>query len=181
MGTQTDRANNQGKLWKIAKSHAEFTVHELSAASHLSVDYVRAELRAWAEDGFVKQSGKRGRHVLWKVVEQTGTPATVVNPRTQEDRIWFAMRKGGTFNAMDLAMWSNSTEFPVSAEKAQAYCRILLKAGYLRCETKADGKGRLATYRLVRNTGPRAPVERRIRALWDPNEETFNLQSGSVS
>jgi len=176
------RARNQAHLWQVAQAHGSFTVHELSGAAKRSVDYVRAELRGWQADGFVEKAGKRGMSILWRVTEAPGAPVTATGSRTPEERMWFALRKaGGVFSAADLAMWTNTDEVPVSVDDAQAYCRLLLRAGYVRCEIKADGRGRMASYRLIQNTGPRAPVERRVRAVWDPNTEDFKLHSGRVS
>lgn len=186
MAAPVTREDNQEHVWEVAKAHAEFTVHELSAASHRSVDYVRASLRDWKGAGYVEQAGKRARHTLWKITDKEGAPVSIKTPtqsaRSAPERMWFAIRKATSiFNADDLAMWTNTPDLLITPEDAQVYCRTLLRAGYLRCEVKADGAGRRASYRLVKNTGPRPPELRRIRALWDPNTEAFIPQTGGVS
>ena len=53
------------------------------------------------------------------------------------------------------------------------------RATCARC-TKARPGVRAARYRLVRDTGPRAPRERRVRALWDDNERRYAHVPGTA-
>lgn len=179
MMVRSTRVVNQAHLWAVARAHREFTAPELSAATHLSIRYVKDSLRDWIRNGYAAEVGKRGAKKLFRVTEKAGDPGTGFGQRfgsTAEDRMWFAIRKaGGLICARDVAMWSNTDEVPVSLEAAHGYCRLLLAAGYLRCDVKADGKGAAAYYRLIRDTGPRAPIERRVRAVLDPNENRLRV------
>lgn len=178
------KLENRAHLWAIARHHAEFTAHELSAASGRTVRYVKDALREWIRGGFVERAGRRGNKALYRLARTEADPNRALRcaiPHAgPEDRMWFAMRKcGDAFSARDVAMWSNSAEVPVSVEQAQRYCRVLLATGYLRCTVPADGRGNPALYRLVRNTGPRAPLERRVRAVLDPNRNTVAVVSAA--
>lgn len=47
---------------------------------------------------------------------------------------------------------------------------MLLNTGFLRVVQKADPvKGRIATYRLIRNDGPKPPQIQRVKQVFDPN------------
>ena len=73
------------------------------------------------------------------------------------------------FSPVDLAAVSDLEHAPVSERDAQAYCQSLLRGEYLRVVEKARPGVRPAVYRLVRRTGPKPPVERRVAALFDEN------------
>jgi hypothetical protein len=47
--------------------------------------------------------------------------------------------------------------------------------------TKALPGRREAIYRLVRDTGPRPPRERRVRAVWDENLGEYTYISGGLA
>lgn len=174
------KLENREHLWAVARAHEEFDAHELSAASGRSVRYVKDALRDWIDGGYVTRAGTRGNKALFRVTAPEGDPnrrlrCTTLNAGPEE-RMWFAIRKcGAVFGARDVAMWANSDDVPVSVEDAHRYCRNLMAAGYLRCVVKADGRGNPAQYRLIRDTGPRAPIERRVRALIDPNSNAIRL------
>ena len=55
-----------------------------------------------------------------------------------------------------------------------AICDALLQAGYLSVLRKAT-KTRQPEYRQVRRTGGLAPLERRVRAITDPNTGLFTV------
>jgi len=183
------KAANRERMWNITQAHEEITAHELSGASGFSVDTAAEALRDWVKQGFVEAVGKRGNRKLFRLTGKAGRPPVmgedghpIVVNATPEERMWFAVRKcGGVFSAADVAMWSNSESLPITAEQASKYCQSLLQAGYLRCEVKADGKGRPALYRLIRDTGPRAPLERRVRMLLDPNLNQYHQLGGRAS
>lgn len=53
--------------------------------------------------------------------------------------------------------------------------------GYLRVHQTAIHRVRPAKYRLVINSGPRAPVIRRVLGVLDPNEDRFRPLDQGVS
>ena len=80
--------------------------------------------------------------------------------RTRE-KIWKVVRSLNEFTFDQIAL--------LAEEKASTYLFHLYNAGYIRQagkRTEADGKKRVV-WRLVRNTGPKAPMP--CRCLYDPN------------
>lgn len=179
MKFQKTKVLNHAKLWEIAKTHQEFTIYDLSDAGKRSTSFVHAAIKDWLYWGYVKAAGKRGNRKLFAVTQKAGTPPTtaqsgrIMSDITPQESMWFVIRNAGVFDYRDIAMQANNEEVRVSEEQASEFCRMLANAGYLKVERKADGKGRLAMYRLVKNTGPKPPRERRIRAVFDDNVGDF--------
>ena len=77
------------------------------------------------------------------------------------EKIWKVIRSLPEFTFDQVSL--------LSEEKASTYLSHLYSAGYLRQagkRTEADGRRRVV-WRLVRNTGPKAPMP--CRCLYDPN------------
>ena len=91
------------------------------------------------------------------------------------ERIWRTAKILREFDARDLclAIAAAKPERPVDLVAAKNYLAHLARARYIRCIAAArGGNGRsLARYRFVpaMNTGPRAPMVQRTRAIFDPN------------
>lgn len=82
-------------------------------------------------------------------------------------RMWKTMRVLGAFTIVELMTVSN-----VPCGNAQNYVFALKKAGYIRRENKqktGTRQGNYYTYRLIKNTGPKAPTMRVV--IHDPNLE----------
>jgi hypothetical protein len=79
------------------------------------------------------------------------------------------MRGLKSFTPTDLCAHSTSPELVVTVDEATSYCRALCAAGYLGVARKAEPGRREAIYRLARNTGPKPPREKRVRAVIDDN------------
>lgn len=180
MTRHSTKLANRAHLWELAKIHEEFTAHDLAAAAKRSLEHVRQAIKDWVRWGYATAAGKRGNRDLFRVVEgKAGTPPAtdpegrVVTNLTPQQSMWFVIRKSGVFSYRDVAMQANTQDVSVTEDQARDYCQMLANAGYLRVERKADGKGRLALYRLMKNTGPRPPREKRIRAVWDDNKQEF--------
>jgi hypothetical protein len=91
------------------------------------------------------------------------------------------MRALRSFSPTDVMAHSHTPEFEVSLGTAQEYCQMLARSGHLRVMTKALPGRREAIYRLVRDTGPRPPRERRVRAVWDENLGEYTYISGGLA
>lgn len=93
-------------------------------------------------------------------------------------QMWMVMQMAsGGFTARDLAVTASTEECRVSIKAARNYITSLKHAGYLDVLVKDQigAKSNLATYALKRGlfTGPRAPVVRSVRVVWDPNLASF--------
>jgi len=94
---------------------------------------------------------------------------TAITRQTAHGNMWRTARNLSVFTPADLAIHSTTDVVSVDEEEASAYCRLLLRGGYLRVERKARPGHHQALYKLIRNTGPAAPRERRVRAVYDDN------------
>ena len=84
------------------------------------------------------------------------------------DRAWQSMRMLRQFSIPDLVATAE-----IGAENAAKYVRGLERAGYLRVgqPQRAGVKAGHAIYRLVRDSGPRAPRMQSNGQTYDPNQQ----------
>jgi len=84
--------------------------------------------------------------------------------------MWRSMRILKTFTAPELAQISTTQAVTVTEATAQSYIGMLFATEFLMVVEKANpGLGRKASYRLVRNTGPKPPMIQRVKRVYDPN------------
>lgn len=83
----------------------------------------------------------------------------------ERQNLWRAMRALSVFTKEDLIITTGA-----SLTSVNSFIRVLMKAGYLRVEGKVgDGLKAVNRYRLIKNTGPKTLIERKIVVLYDPN------------
>jgi len=176
----------RNRLWTVALGLGSFSYFDLASKSHTSTSTVETVVRDWRREGIVECLGKGDKHRLrFQLVNAAALkPSTVIAADRQARQspvgnMWTAARGLRVFSARDLAAHASTDSLSVEYEVARDYCRALLRAGYLKVVQKARPPEREATYRLIRNSGPLPPVERRVRALWDANLETFTLLASS--
>lgn len=178
------------RLWEIVRKHREaFTVAFLARTLRCEEDAVWDHLRRWVAGGYVlikekDATGLRGvacRHT-YHLVRDVGVEAPRCDlkgkPCTQgsgTEAMWTTMRILADFNADELVAHA-STRAPVRRDTAIDYIKHLSRAGYLQIvreeRSLGFGKGRVAArYRLAprRDTGPRPPMIKRTKAVFDPN------------
>ena len=144
-------------------------------------DWVRALAVACqraSQAAVAKELGRSGAVVSQVLRPKTARLALAVKARSPEHNMWTAMRQLKSFSPRELAAHASTEDTPVTLEVAQDYCRALLGAGYLVATRKAVPGKQLAIYRLTRNTGPRPPREKRVRAVVDDNTETVIVIGG---
>lgn len=164
--------------WAHAMTLETFGYAEIARAMKIGHDAATRIVRSWAADGALEpvQSGHRLRN-LWRV-RPGHRPVLPAEPRSAPQNMWTAMRGLQSFTATDIAAHASTAAVAVGPGDAAAFCRALLAAGYLRVARKAATGGRETIFRLVCNTGPRPPVERRVRAVVDGNTGAVTLISG---
>lgn len=96
------------------------------------------------------------------------------------DNMWRTMRMMQQFTPRDVACHATTDSVSVSEKTAKGYCGKLLSCGYLRVVSKAVPGVRQATYRLIRNSGPKAPQIQRIKVVFDPNTNTVHRPEASA-
>lgn len=86
---------------------------------------------------------------------------------TRRERAWKLMRTLGSYTLTEIATLAGA-----DVENIRHYHQCLVKAGYARNTGTKKQEGRPGldkVYRLVKNTGPRPPVQKSLRFLFDPN------------
>lgn len=161
------RGDKHDAAWAAAQRLRSFSYHELAAETDLPLDRVQAYVRAWCSAGLVEKTGRGAKYRLhFRVTGRAPLPARRGTP---ESNMWQAMRSLKSFTPTDVAAHATTDEVLVEPDQARGYCRMLLGAGYLRVVQTARHGRREATYRLIRDTGPKPPRQCRIRAVFDDN------------
>lgn len=160
--------------WETAQQMGQFTTFSLAAETHVPWLRVRRTyIPLWLRRGRIEKLGLgRKRRLIYRVTVAPSVVA-VPPPMTADQSMWNTARRMGQFTADDIHMLSNTPSVPVDRKTADAFCARLMKAKYVRCLRKAIPGRQKALYFLHRETGPLAPVERRVRAIWDPNLKEF--------
>jgi hypothetical protein len=161
-------------MWEVMRTMRRFTYADLFRWDRDTVrDYVQRLLAG----GFLKadRSGGRFTRIVFELVRDVGMEA----PKLQRDgspslmgrcreNLWRAMKMGGTFTYMDLAVTASTEAVQVSEMDARDYVKHLLHAGYLAIQKPATPTSK-AVYRLAKNTGPLSPMVTRAKVVFDPN------------
>lgn len=163
----------------FAATQGEFGYAEIAVNMGVSEDHARKIVRGWRAQGLLDdvRSGHRIRSA-WKVKPEA-KPVHPVRARSPELNMWTAMRQLKSFGPRDLAAHASTEDTLITPEIAQDYCRALLGAAYLVVARKAVPGKHQAIYRLTRNTGPRPPREKRVRAVIDGNTEAIIVIGGA--
>lgn len=185
-GVQQLRRERHALIWQRAVSLGEFTYQSLAEHAEISVSTVQVHVKSWLQQGMVTQHHKgQSRQLLFRVVDQSAKPASLRpdgrlrREETIQGNCWRVMRRLPNFSPTDVAAHANTQACNVSLADAQAYCQLLSRAGYLKVVRKALPGRREAVYRLIRNTGPMPPRERRVRAVFDDNLCEFTHMAGA--
>ncbi|MCU0826618.1 MAG: hypothetical protein MUE52_04265 [Tabrizicola sp.] len=157
----------------------QFGYTDLARRMDKSSTWARNRVQAWIKAGLLEEvPADEGAPWQWRV-KDSARQALQVRARSPEDNLWTAMRQMKSFSPRTLAAHATTETVAISLENAQAYCRALLGAGYLAVARKAVPGRTEPIYRLIRNTGPRPPREKRVRAVIDANtEQTIVIGGG---
>lgn len=184
-GREEMRRARHELTWRAAQRLGEFTYDSLAQEAEASRSSVQSIVASWERQGVVTRGPHgRGRLIRFKVVADSPRPewqradGRARREETVQGNCWTAMRRLKEFTPTDIAANIHSERCPVSVDDARAYCQMLSRAGYLRVVRKAMPGKREAAYRLIRETGPLPPRERRVRAVWDDNLCDFTHLAG---
>ena len=157
-----------------------FGYAELTRNMDKSLTWARNRISAWLKADLIEVVAQpQTAPWSWRV-KDAARQALPIRTRSPEDNLWTAMRQLKSFGPRVLAVHATTETVGVSLEQAQAYCRALLGAGYLSVAKRAVPGKSEAIYRLIRNTGPRPPREKRVRAVIDANtEQTIVIGGGA--
>lgn len=178
---QTTTAARRGataeKAWAFALRVGIFGYAELSAELSISMDAATTIIQGWITEGRarVRSGGNQAGRKSFELTPAYREPQDRASMVARQ--MWTAMRGLKTFTPADLQAHCTA-DMRVDLAEASAYAQALLRGGYLNVVRTAMPGVRDATYRLIRDTGPRAPRERRVQAIWDPNEAAYAFISG---
>lgn len=160
--------------WAAALRLREFRTADLAADVGIGAQTARKVIHNWLAEGAVHSLGDgRSDQTVYRADADF---VRLPGPRSAEQNLWDSMRKKGgqAFTPTDLSCHATTDHLKVSPAEAAAYCQALLKVGYLRVRRRAaPAMGREALYQLANLTGPKAPVIRRVRAIWDQNTDAL--------
>lgn len=172
----------EAPLWRnLTGADAPVSVADLHRATSAHPNSIEHRLTRWVRAGLITRiEGTPLRYVMNDNAPRSPLPPRVsidgtVRPRpvaTTRERLWRSMRVLRSFDLPALMMAAEA-----GRRSAEDLINCLCRAGYLRMTSRGQSmRGTWSTYRLVRNTGPRAPsvtkriVEgRRLRELVDRN------------
>ncbi|MGB1762994.1 hypothetical protein [Alloalcanivorax xenomutans] len=188
--------STQDAVWQVVRGfEGEFAHRDVCRAAQavmrtgVNDDTVRSYLRRLEKGGYLDSRDQKtsvsGRQLkgaatqrLYRLIKDTGidTPRLTRDgqPVTQgqgQEAMWQTLRILGECNARELAQTANTGRVAVSVPDARHYLKNLYACGYLVMTERNNGSHSLARYRLLpsRNTGPKAPQVRRIKAVFDAN------------
>ena len=168
--TRLSRAVSGALGWNAAMVLVEFTATALADAADLSVHQVNYFVKVWIKDGLViRLDDGPTELVRYRVLYPGEVRPQIAAAETPTANMWTAMRGLRSFSPRDIAAHAGTLKTTVTLEMAQSYCQMLVRASYLRVLDKAIPGRRDAVYRLIQNSGPRPPVERRVRVVIDEN------------
>lgn len=181
-GTETPGAAWTQPAWDVAWSSETFSIRDLVEKAGIAEATAANYVSDWERKGVVDQCGKDGSKYLYRVIrsDEKSDDRTTLKTATGEitlgtakENMWRTMRMLRSFTKTELRTHSDVPDVPVAVADANSFCNMLLRGGYLRIERKATPGKREARYRLIKDTGPRPPKEKRVRAVWDENTKEF--------
>lgn len=176
------------RLWDAirARKGAEWTRYEISRAANVDDGTTSTYVQSLQAAGIVDSTREERKTNVaavryYKLLKDEGIDA----PRVRRDgsrvaqglpqeQMWRTLRslKGDT-NARELAAYASTDAIQVDEEAAGDYLKHLYAADYLVRTAEARRVGRSgktqSRYRLLKNTGPRAPMICRTKVVYDPN------------
>ena len=160
----------------------EFTAEDIIRATGVVASVAARYVRTWTRTGVAEVARNDHGKRLYRIAAHARADdacrvqrdrMSAISSETQHGNMWRSMRMLAEFSPVDIAAHSTTEKAHVTQDIASAYCRMLVAAGYLKVVRKALPGRRVAIYRLIRNTGPRPPRERRVRAVYDENLDRF--------
>ena len=174
-------------MWLALKQvQGAFTVSDIAKATKIHRTSVLRYLRALSAAGYLETTPvPNGLASSWRLVRDVGHHAprvhydgSAVTHGVVSQQIWQAMVGLKTFDYRELIQGAS---IEIKEATAKDYCKRLLAAGYLRVEVKANPHtDRIARYKLIRPSGPKAPQIQRVRQVFDPNTGAVYAAEGGL-
>lgn len=174
--------------WDAMKQVECFTVTDIANAANMEVETCRHLIKRLQQQGCVAikcGKGVQGNPYTYTIKASNDAPTfgkgsytrqpLNVMGRTGHQLIWNTLR-------INLTITPSVTKAVTkcSITSIRRYLLALEKAGYVRCRrlekhlSPEERAGQEYSYKLIRNTGPKAPILRSKPAgCWDQNEQKF--------
>lgn len=165
------------RAWAVAQRLEIFGYSEIAAELSITHKVASTIVRGWLEEGRIRQrgGGAGNARLMFRIADHHQEPKDRSSMVSQQ--LWNAACGLKTFTPVDLQAHCRA-DLRIEPREASSYCQALLRAGYLAVKVTAIPGQREATYRLIRNSGPRAPREKRVQTVWDPNEAGYVYIAG---
>lgn len=177
------------RMWSAMKTRFEFTPTQIEDDAHpvtrgavgdyieclLAGGYIRL-VKGQAQDARAKFTSKQFQVVkMAAFTPQLNAAGQPIKPHLGVLAMWRCMKIRKTFNAQTVATDSSQGSVSCTVATAKAYCGALERTGFLVIVKPASNAGQLATYRLVRDTGPLPPAITRVKAVYDRNTGELHI------
>lgn len=163
------------RMCVLTRDAGSFSVRDVRGGTGFRSD---TQVRAFVEElcgaGHVVETTASGTSTarMYRVARRSSIVPPPGGCDTQTANLWRTIRMLKAFSTADLQIAASTEDVPVTLPMTQRFLSHLVRAGYLTLVTKARA-GRSATYQLKAhmNTGPKAPVIRKVKEVFDPNRE----------
>ena len=168
----------EARAWAYVLAAGAFGYDQIEAEMAVSKATARELVQKWLAEGRVRRTKNWGRsgQAQYELTDAYREPKDRGSQIAAQ--LWTAMRGLKIFSPMDLTSHCRD-DVGVTKLDANRYAQAMLRAGYLKVRRPATPGVREAIYVLVRNPGPRAPVEKRVAAIWDPNVTAYAYIAGA--
>ncbi len=167
------RSEMERQAWNTVKARKAFHWNDLEAAGYnraTAQDFVRR----WEQAGLIRMIRKDQHRKIYANAKHADQPSVEeIQAKDAVQAMWTLMRRLRTFSPKDLVAHVNATQHELTQKDAEAYCRALAEASYLRVLQSPVRGGQDRFYALVENSGPTAPRRTRRWGIDDPNTEEF--------
>ena len=166
----------EARIWKLVQRQVVFGYGEICAELSVEERKIRPILLGWVAEGkLIERPAGKAHRKMFELSRPYREPKDRMSIVAQQ--LWTAMRGLKSFDPVALASHSR-VDLAVTLTEASSYCQSLLRGGYLKVVRTASPGVREATYRLIRDSGPLPPREKRVNAVWDPNDVAYAYVAG---
>lgn len=177
---QADRSSAMGHgqqaIWDTIRQLNTFTITDIWGVVDMHRKSIINYVKRLQAGEYVVQADDFKTSFQYRLISDAGAHAprltkegVPVKQGSGTANMWRSMRMLTEFSPQDLALHSTTKTTEVTLNTAKSYCMMLMKAGYFRVLQKAKPPHTPAKYRLINNTGPKAPQIQRVKQVFDPN------------
>jgi len=178
----------QQAIWEEIRLLKTFTITDIKGVVDMHRTSIVNCVKRLQAGGYVAQADDFNTSYRYHLVKDAGAHIPRINKDGKAvvqgggtQNMWRSMRMLKVFTPRDLAVHSTTDTVTVEEATAKKYCGMLLKAKYLKVLKKAVPGKYQATYRFVRDTGPKPPQIQRVKQVYDPNLNEVTYYPGGAS